>query len=74
MADEGTSPSRMIQMILDHCYVPGTSDKVFGKEDVEVFRTLPTGGDYDKITTALFSLMDIKEQMASARKNSPGAA
>jgi len=60
---------QMLKMVLDHCYMPGTNDRVFGPEDAEVFAGLPTTGDYARIMDAITDLMDLKGALTAARKN-----
>jgi len=60
----------MIQSVIDHCYVPGTNERVFEPEDIEALQAMPFGDSWLKITKALDGLMDYDRGVKEAAKNS----
>lgn len=56
------------KLLVTHCYVPGTKERVFTEEDVDVLKTLPFGKELNDIQGAVNDLMGIDVQ--AALKNS----
>jgi hypothetical protein len=56
------------KLIIAHCYVPGTNERVFSEEDVDVLKNMPFGKELNDIQGAINDLMGI--DIAAALKNS----
>lgn len=56
------------ELIIESCYVPGTDEKVFSAEDVDVLTQLPFGSDLMKLQAAINELMGLDIDLQ--RKNS----
>ena len=65
--DPGT---RMIQMLVDHVFVPGTSEKLFEAGDLEAIKEVPGGGDYQVLMTTITGMMNLMTATEAAAKNS----
>lgn len=61
---------RILRMFTNNVFVPGTDEKVFEVEDLDVLKQQPTGGDYSKIMDAISRVMDLKLATDAAAKNS----
>lgn len=57
-------------LLINHCFVPGTNEKVFDDTDVDVLRTLPFGPELITLQTAIQELMGLN--IEAALKNSDG--
>lgn len=59
---------RIARMMIDSCFVPGTSEKVFEEADYDGLMELPAGGDYAALIAAITANIDPKKQEAAAKK------
>lgn len=50
---------RIVAVMLNHCYVPGTNDKIFEPEDGEALLALPFSEDITRVQEAFGDLTDI---------------
>lgn len=57
----------VIDLMIEYCYVPGTSEKVFTDADKESIKGFPAGMDIVKISTAIANMTSIDVQ--DAEKN-----
>jgi len=44
---------RLIQMLIEACYVPGTDERVFDDADFDSLLAMPSGGVYQKLMDAV---------------------
>lgn len=71
MIDNMDAPSqrhRLARMLIDSCFVPGTSEKVFEEADFDSLMDLPSSGDYSALMAAITDSIAPKEQEAAAKK------
>jgi hypothetical protein len=68
-ADGQTPKDRMVSLVIDHTYIPGTNDKLFGPEDADVIKGLPNGGEFSALMNKLIELTNIAETVEMAAKN-----
>ena len=59
---------RIARMMIDSCFVPGSSEKVFEEADYDSLMELPAGGDYASLISAITANIDPKKQEAAAKK------
>jgi hypothetical protein len=69
MATEESAKKRMLSLLVEHCFVPGTQVKVFEAADLEGISNLPSSGDYDKLVGAINDLMDLDKAIKAQSKN-----
>lgn len=72
--DDPDSPinTQMVQVIIEHTFVPGTDLQVFDNADLETLMKMPFGEDFTRISEAFTELTDIK--LEAAVKNSDGTS
>jgi len=61
MADD---PKQVVDMLIEHCYVPGTDTKVFDPEDKDSILSWPVGQWFTEFNNALTELMEINVEEA----------
>lgn len=59
---------RMARTIIDSCFVPNTDEKVFEEADFDMLMSLPAGGLYSELMTAISDLIEVKKVEAEAKK------
>lgn len=69
--NEDDNSDAMIRMIIDHVYVPGTSEKVFELADRDILKSLPFTDDFTRLSVAISGMtgINIEEGEADLRKN-----
>ena len=69
VADRATASksSPLVAMMIEYCYVPGTTEKVFEAADEQQILSLPTGAWMTTFNDALTKLTDI--DVSEAEKN-----
>ncbi len=50
----------VVQMVVDHSYVPGTDELVFQPEDYAELMNLPFDGEYQEIVSKINGQLDLK--------------
>lgn len=63
--DAQDNPDRqagILGMIIERCFVPGTNEKVFEPEDLDVLRSKPFGKDFTDINDAIEELSGVNFQ------------
>lgn len=61
--------SRMSQMLIKTCYVPGTNEKVFDESDKDILMELPQGGVYQKLIDTIQANMNLPAKVEEAAKD-----
>lgn len=61
---------RIARMIIDCCFVPGTSIKVYEDTDVDMLMALPATGIYSKLMQAITDLSDLNKVEGEQKKPS----
>lgn len=67
-ANEPDTKKRMASYLINCCYVPGTSERIFEDNDFDVLMGLPAGGYYQKLIDAINSQL-LPEQLEEAGKD-----
>jgi len=65
--------TRMLRMLVDSCFVPGTNEKVFEDADIDALGELPFGGSYNALIDKVQSFMDISKKVEEEGKVTEGA-
>lgn len=69
-SDSGNLSERIIRMMINYSYVPGTNEKVFEDGDIEALLSLPFGQDFARMQVAIGELTNINLATESAVGNS----
>jgi hypothetical protein len=69
MAQIDDPKQRMLTLLVNHVFVPGTEERVFDPEDMEVLQQMPSSGDYKVMMEAIQDMMGLKEGVKEAAKN-----
>lgn len=56
---EASEEDRMYLMLTDYTYVPNTNEKVFEREDIDNMRTLPFGGEFQRLMEKVNKLLGL---------------
>jgi len=67
LLDRETGKVSMVQVLIDHAYVPGTDTKVFDFADLDQLKTLPFNEDMSKVAEAVGQLTNVN--VKAAEKN-----
>ena len=65
--DRDTNKISMVQVLIDHAYVPGTEEKVFTIADMDGLKDLPFSADVGRIADAIAKLTNV--DVKAAEKN-----
>lgn len=65
--DSADSKEALIGILVDYCFVPGTTDKVFEKADTGAIMEWPVGKWFTDVNNAIVELTDI--DVAGSEKN-----
>lgn len=65
--DTDDSKEALIGILVDYCFVPGTTDRVFEKSDAGAIMEWPVGKWFTDVNTAITDLTDI--DVAGSEKN-----
>lgn len=65
---EDDRKKQMARYIVDCCFVPGTDEKIFEEEDLEVLMGMPAGGYYSQIMEQINKQM-LPKQLEVAGKS-----
>jgi hypothetical protein len=60
---------RLLGILIDCCYVPGTDERVFDEADVESLASMPSGGYWQKLMDAI-NKQALPAKIEEAEKNS----
>lgn len=63
---KGDEFMKMLAMVLELCYTPGTDDHIFEDTDIEAFKNLPANSWLD---TLVFELVELLSKPEAAKKN-----
>lgn len=66
---EDATARASVMAIIAHCYVPGTSSRVFSDADAEALMSLPMDGEYRNLQESISELMGIKRIVEEQVKN-----
>lgn len=66
-AEKGQRSSSLIHLLIEHCYVPGTDERVFDAADRDQLQAMPFGADFARATEASKELTNI--DIESTAKN-----
>jgi hypothetical protein len=61
---------RMVKMLVDHVFIPGTEEKLFDPEDRDVLLSLPQDEDYAILMDKILELGNANTYLEAAAKNS----
>jgi hypothetical protein len=61
---------KMIALVIDHAYIPGSDEKVFEPEDADVIRNLPYRADFSPLLEKVMELGDMISKIEAAKGNS----
>lgn len=61
---------RIARMLINSCYVPGTSERVFEEADFDMLMSMPAGGMYADLMAAITENIDLKKVQADEKKPS----
>lgn len=61
--------SRMAQMLIASCFVPGTEQKVFDDADKDILMGLPQSGAYQNLVDAIQENMNLPGKVDKAAKD-----
>jgi hypothetical protein len=59
---------RISRMMINSCFVPDTSEKVFEEADFDMLMSLPAGGIYSELMEAITANIDIKKVEGEQKK------
>mgnify|MGYP000620800489 CR=1 FL=1 len=66
---EDATARASVMAIVAHCYVPGTTSRIFTDADVEALMALPMDTDYRDLQEAISEMMGIKRVVEEQVKN-----
>ena len=72
MLDAQQNESRkeaVVQLLVNYCYVPGTEEKVFEKEDRDALLSMPFNQDFVRVQEAIAELTSIEIMVEEQAKN-----
>jgi hypothetical protein len=61
---------RIARMLINSCYVPGTSERVFEEADFDMLMSMPAGGMYADLMDAITKNIDLKKATTDEKKPS----
>lgn len=70
VAEDQDRKSLVVKMLMDYCYVPGTSEKVFEDTDKEALMALPFNQEWQTLQKEINNLFDFDASVKEAVKNS----
>ena len=70
--DETDRNKLLVNLIVEYCYVPGTDERVFTKEDYDEIVQLPVGKWFNDLNSAIADLTGVNVE--EAEKNSESTA
>jgi len=57
-----TEEDRLYFMLTDYAFVPGTDEKLFDREDIDLMRGMPFGAEFNRLMESINALLGIKPE------------
>lgn len=67
---QGSEKDRVLEMLTNFAFVPGSNEQLFDREDIDAMRELPFGDEFQRLMEAVNSLLGVKpEEVEQAIKD-----
>lgn len=63
------SKQTTVRMLIQHCFVPGTSEQIFEEADYEAILNMPFSNDWIKLSEAMNELTGIAKEVETQKGN-----